>query len=194
MFVARPDYATNSWDIVCERLDGLSFARSPSPMDNLMLGHGQGQSFRECVHFMRSTFDDYNETHEMIYQSAAIHPHHMGLLMLRGISNTGHFGQPKQCVINAVDSNYLMSTDEVMASTLHLAQNMEDGLPGSDLTTPYGPSSPIYGFFAPCRGSHGDRGHSGRGGRAGRGLPNKCRACGSLDHIISSYMASDDAL
>jgi hypothetical protein len=41
---------------------------------------------------MRHTFDDYNETCEMIDGSAAIHYHNLGLLMLRGISNIGHFG------------------------------------------------------------------------------------------------------
>jgi hypothetical protein len=74
---------------------------------------------------MCQTFDDYNETCEIIDGSAVILPHHLGLLMLRGISNTGPFGQAKQCVIKASDTNYLMSADEVMANILHLAQNME---------------------------------------------------------------------
>jgi hypothetical protein len=34
---ARPDCATAIWDIMCERLDGRSFARSLSLLDNLML-------------------------------------------------------------------------------------------------------------------------------------------------------------
>jgi hypothetical protein len=55
----------------------------------------------------------------MIDGYAAIHPHTVGLLMLRGISNTGHFGQAKHCVINALDTNYLLSADEVMANILH---------------------------------------------------------------------------
>jgi hypothetical protein len=46
--------------------------------------------------------------------------------MLRGISNTGHFGKAKKCVINAFDTNYLLSADEVMANILHLAQNMDE--------------------------------------------------------------------
>jgi hypothetical protein len=41
---------------------------------------------------MRKTFDDYNETCEMIDGYVAIHPHNLGLLMLRGISSTGNFG------------------------------------------------------------------------------------------------------
>jgi hypothetical protein len=70
---------------------------------------------------MRQTFGDHNETCEMIYGYAAIHPHNLGLLMLRGISIAGHFGQAKQYVINAFDTNYLLSADDVMASILHMA-------------------------------------------------------------------------
>jgi hypothetical protein len=33
----RPDYATAAWDILCERLDGRSFARFLSHPDNLIL-------------------------------------------------------------------------------------------------------------------------------------------------------------
>jgi hypothetical protein len=66
----------------------------------------------------------------MIDGSAVIRPHDLGLLMLRGISSTGQFRQAKQCVINAFDTNYLMSADEVMASIIHLAASMEDELPG----------------------------------------------------------------
>jgi hypothetical protein len=61
----------------------------------------------------------------MVYGSAAIHPHNLGLLMLRGISSTGPFGQAKQCVMSAFDTDYLLCADEVMASILHLAHNME---------------------------------------------------------------------
>jgi hypothetical protein len=41
----------------------------------------------------------------------------------------GPFGQVKQCVVDAFDTNYLLSADEEMASILHLAQNMGAGLP-----------------------------------------------------------------
>jgi hypothetical protein len=61
----------------------------------------------------------------MIDGSAAIHPHNLGLLMLRGISSTGHFGKAKQCMINAFDTNYLLAADEVMAGILHMARNMD---------------------------------------------------------------------
>jgi hypothetical protein len=36
-FVARPDCATGAWDILCERPDGRSFARSLSLINNHML-------------------------------------------------------------------------------------------------------------------------------------------------------------
>jgi hypothetical protein len=114
--------------------------------------------------------------------------------MLRGISSTGPFGQAKQCVINAFDTDYMSSADEVMASILHLAHNMDEeasaaGAPAPDTSPP-----PISAFVAAGRGSHNGRGHNPRGPRGGRGLPNKCSACGSLDHMLSSCTAPDDAL
>jgi hypothetical protein len=77
----RLDCATASWDILCERLDGRSFARSLSPQNNLMRRQRPGQSPTEYVHFLRQTFYDYNEIGKMIDRSSAIHPHHLGLLM-----------------------------------------------------------------------------------------------------------------
>jgi hypothetical protein len=87
--LVRHDYAAAAWDIMCERLDNRSFARSLSLLDNLMVRQRPGQSLSDYVHYMRLTFDDYNETCQMIDVSAAIHPHNLGLLMLRGISSTG---------------------------------------------------------------------------------------------------------
>jgi hypothetical protein len=68
-----------------------------------------GKSLSDYVHYMRQTFDDYNETCHMVDGPAAIHPHNLGLLMLRGTSSTGPHGQGKQCVINAFDTDYLLS-------------------------------------------------------------------------------------
>jgi hypothetical protein len=113
---ARPDCATAARDILNERLDSRSFARSLTLLDNLMLRQRPGQSLNEYVHFMRQTFDDYNEACHIIDGSTAIHPHNLSLLMPRGISSTGLFGQAKQCVINAFDTDYLMYDDEVMAN------------------------------------------------------------------------------
>jgi hypothetical protein len=129
----------------------------------------------------------------MVDGSAAIRPHSLGLLMLRGISSTGPHGQAKQCIINAFDTNYLLSVDDVMASILHLAHNMdEDDAP--DTRAPHISPPPISAFVAAGRGSHNGRGHLPRGPRGGRGLPTKCSACGGLDHILSSCSAPDDAL
>jgi hypothetical protein len=96
--------------------------------------------------------------------------------MLRGMSSNGPFGQAIHCVINAFDINYLLSADKVMASILHLAENMEEELAGADVFAPSGPSSPISVFVATGRGSHGGRGNPHRGNRGGRGLPNNCCA------------------
>jgi hypothetical protein len=194
IFVARPDCATTAWDILCERLDSRSFARSLSFLDNLMLRHRPCKSLTEYVHRMRQTLDDYNEASEMIDGSSAIPPHNMGLLMMRGISNTSHYGHAKQCVINGFDTNYLMSLDEKMAIILHLAQNIDEELTYSNLPVPNGRAPLTFAFVAASRGSHTGRGHNNRGGRGGRGLPNKSNACGSVNHILSSCTLSDDAL
>jgi hypothetical protein len=73
-------------------VDARSFARSLALLDNIMLRQRPGQTVTEYVHFMRQAFDDYNETCQMIDDSAAIHPHNLGLLMLRGISSSGQYG------------------------------------------------------------------------------------------------------
>jgi hypothetical protein len=114
--------------------------------------------------------------------------------MLRGISSTGHFGQAKQLVINACDTNYLLSADEVMTNILHLAQNRDEDLPAPALPTTDGPAPSISAFVDASRGSNSGRGNNPRGTRDGRGLPNKCSACDSMDHIMSSCTTSDDAL
>jgi hypothetical protein len=142
---------------------------------------------------MRQTFDDYNKTCQRVDGSAAIHPHNLGFLMLRGISSTGPHGQAKQCVINAFDTDYMMSAGGVMASILHLAHNMdEDDAP--DAQAPHISPPPISAFVDVGRGSQSGRGHPPRGPRNGRGLPTKYSACGSMDHILSSCTAPDDAL
>jgi hypothetical protein len=75
-----------------------------SLLDNLMLTQRPRQSLNDYVHFMRQTLDDYNETCVMIDGSAAIHPHNLGLLMLRGTFSAGPFGQAKQYVIAPGDA------------------------------------------------------------------------------------------
>jgi hypothetical protein len=137
----RPDCATAAWDIPCERLDCRSFACSLSMLDNLMLRQRLSQPLVDYVHFMRHTFDNYNETCQLIDGSAAIHPHNLGLLMMRGIFSTGPFGQAKQCVINAFDTDYLVSADGLVACILHLAHNMNEE--ASAPSTPAPDTSPL---------------------------------------------------
>jgi hypothetical protein len=86
-----------------------------------------------------------------------------------------------------------MSADEVMANILHMAQNMDEnaGAPSMPALDTYPP--PISAFVVVGRGSHNGRGHNPRGSRGGRGLPNKCSACGSMDHIMSSCTIPGDA-
>jgi hypothetical protein len=133
---ARSDCANAAGDIMCERLDCMSFARFLSLLDNLMLRHRPGKSLSDYVHFLRRAFDEHNETCHLIDGFAAIHPHSLGLLMLRGISSSGPFGQAKRCVINVFDTDYLMSADEVMASILHLAQNMDEDAGAPSMPAP----------------------------------------------------------
>jgi hypothetical protein len=53
IYVARCDCATHAWEILCELLDGHSFARYMSLMDSLMSRHRPSQSLTEYVRFMR---------------------------------------------------------------------------------------------------------------------------------------------
>jgi hypothetical protein len=55
---ARPDCAIAAWDVMGERLDCRSFARSLYLLDNLMLTQRHGHSLTDYVHFMRHAFDD----------------------------------------------------------------------------------------------------------------------------------------
>jgi hypothetical protein len=127
----------------------------------------------------------------MVDGSAAIHPHNLGLLMLRGISSSGPPGKAKQCVINAFDTDYLLSVDEVMASILHLAHNMDDD-PAPDTPAPATSPHPISAFVVAGRGSHSGRGQPHRNPRGHR--PHKCGVCGTFDHLMSACTATDDAI
>jgi hypothetical protein len=130
----------------------------------------------------------------MIDGCAAIHPHNLGLLMLRATSSTDHLGMAKQCDINAFDTNNLMSADEVMACILHMAHNMDEELRDPAFTILDAPAPRTCAFVAACRGFTNGRNHSRRGGRGGRGLAKKSNACGSLNNIMSSCTTSDDAI
>jgi hypothetical protein len=160
---ARSDCAAAAWDKLCERLDSRSFARSLSLLDSLMVRQCHGQPLIDYVHYMRQTFDDYNETCQMVDGSATIQPHNLGLLIMRGISSNGPHGHAKQCVINAFDTAYMLSADEVMVSILYLAHNMdEDDAP--DTPAPNVSPPPISAFVAAGCGSHNGRCHPPHGG------------------------------
>jgi hypothetical protein len=116
-------------------------------LNNPMLWLRPGHPLTEYVHFMRQAFDDYNETCEIIDSSAAIHPYHMGRLMLSSTTSTCQFSQGKYCVIDAFDTNYLLSANDVMASILHLAKNMETELPCMDLSTHDVTTPPVSAFI-----------------------------------------------
>jgi hypothetical protein len=45
--------------------------------------------------------------------------------VIRGLSNVGQYGQAKQCVINAFDTDFIMSAVRVMGSIFHQAQNLD---------------------------------------------------------------------
>jgi hypothetical protein len=82
----------------------------------------------------------------------------------------------------------------VLANILDLAHNMDDDTPDHAQPPIAGPAPPIFAFVAVGRGSRSGQGQYPRGTCGGRGLPNKCSACGSLDHILSSCMAYDNAV
>jgi hypothetical protein len=127
----------------------------------------------------------------MVDSSAPIHPHNFGLLMLRDISSSGPHSQAKHCVINAFDTDYLLSVDEVMAIILHLAHNMDDD-PAPDTPAQVAPPPPLSAFVTAGRGSHSGRGQPHLNPRGSR--PNKCGVCGSLNHLMSACTAPDDAI
>jgi hypothetical protein len=80
-----------------------------------------------------------------------------------------------------------MSADEVMTNILHQARNMDEDAGAQSMPAHDTSPLPISAFVAAGRGSNP------RGSRGGRGLPNKCSACDSMDHIMSSCTAPDDA-
>jgi hypothetical protein len=78
-----------------------------------------------------------------------------------------------------------------MANILHMAKTVDEEVSAPGMPAPETSPSPIFAFVVACRGSHNGRGHNPRGRRGGRGLPN---ACCSLEHILASRTAPDDAL
>jgi hypothetical protein len=84
-----------------------------------MVRQASCESVSAYVHAVKQHFDDLNECLQRKDGSAAIHTHVFALVMIRGLSNVGHYGQAKQCVINAFDTDFIMSADRVMGSIIH---------------------------------------------------------------------------
>jgi hypothetical protein len=126
----------------------------------------------------------------MIHGYAAIHPHSLGLFMLRGISGTGQNKHAKQWAINAFDPNYLLSAEEVIASILHVAHNMEEELPLSV------DSALSLFYFTSWLSLFGILVVSPQVLRLWWSWfsPEQVNACGGPDHIMSFCKTTDDTL
>jgi hypothetical protein len=109
--------------MLCERLDAQSISRTVSLLDRMMVRQASGHSVSAYVHAIKQHFDELNECLRLKDGSAAIHPHVLTLVMIRGLSNVGQYGHAKQCVINACDTDFIVSADRVMSNITHQAQN-----------------------------------------------------------------------
>jgi hypothetical protein len=91
-----------------------------------MVRHASGESVLAYVHAGKQHFDDLSECLQLKDGSAAIHPHVLALVMIRGLSNVGLYGKAKQCAINAFDTtDFIQTADRVKGSIIHQAQNLE---------------------------------------------------------------------
>jgi hypothetical protein len=96
-----------------------------SLLDRMMVRQAFGQFVSAYVHAVKHHFDELKECMQLKDGSAAIHPHVLAMVMIRGLSNVGQYGQAKQCVINAFDTDFILSADRVMESIIHHAQNLD---------------------------------------------------------------------
>jgi hypothetical protein len=121
----RPDCGTAAWEMLCERLDAQSILRTLSLLDRMMVRQAFGQSVSTYVHAVKQHFDELNECLQLKDSFAAIHPHVLALVMIRGLSNVGQYGQAKHYVINAFDTDFILSADRVMGSIIHHAHYLD---------------------------------------------------------------------
>jgi hypothetical protein len=130
---------------------------------------------------VKQHFDELNECLHLKDGYVAIHPHVLALVMIRGLSNVGQYGQAKQCVTNAFDTDFIVSADRVMGSIIHQAQN-----PDADISTKsYCVDSeiPVNAFLAD-RKRQGDRGIGGwTADNKKSKFSMKCGACGDPNHV-----------
>jgi hypothetical protein len=124
----------------------------------MMARQAFGQSVSAYVHAVKQHFDELNECLQPKDGSAAIHPHVLALVTIRGLSNVGQYGQAKQCVINAFDTDFIMSADRVMGSIIHRAQNLDGDF--SVKSESDDPGHPVNAFLAD-RKRQGGRGIGG---------------------------------
>jgi hypothetical protein len=138
---------------------------------------------------VKQYFDELNECLQLKDGSAAIHPHVLALVMIRGLSNVGQYGQAKQCVINAFDTDFILSADRVMGSIIHQAQNLD-----ADVSTKSdnADSGIAVNAFLADRKRQGGRGIGGwTADKKKSKFSMKCGACGDPNHVWSTCKARD---
>jgi hypothetical protein len=138
---------------------------------------------------VKQHFDEQNECLQLKDGYAAIHPHVLALVMIRGLSNVGQYGQAKQCVINAFDTDFILSADRVMGSIIHLAQNLDaDVSVKSDIVD----SGVPVNAFLKDRKRQGGRGIGGwTADKKKSKFSMKCGACGGPNHVWSTCKTPD---
>jgi hypothetical protein len=87
----------------------------------MMVRHASGHSVSAYVHVLKQHSEDLNECLQLKDGSAAIHPHVLVHVRIRGLTDVCHYGQAKQCVINDFDTYFIMSAYKVMGSIIHRA-------------------------------------------------------------------------
>jgi hypothetical protein len=148
----------------------------------MMVRQASGQYVSAYVHAVKQHFDELNECMQLKDGYVAIHPHVLALVMIRGLSNFGQYGQAKQCVISAFDTDFIMSADKVMGSIIHPAQNLD----AEDNVTSDSVAHPVNAFLADRKRICG----RGLGGWAANKIKSKfamkCGACGDPNHVWST--------
>jgi hypothetical protein len=109
--------------------------------------------------------------------------------MIRGLSNVGQYGQAEQCVINAFDTDFIMSADRVMGSIIHHAQNLDAD---DNVTSDSAASGHLVNAFLPDRKRQGGHGLGGwTTNKNNSKFTLKCGACGDPNHVCSTCKAPD---
>jgi hypothetical protein len=175
--------------MLCERLDAQSISRTLSLLDRMMVRQTYGQYVSAYVHAVKQCFDELNECLQLKDGYATIHPHVLAMAMIRGLSNVGQYGQAKQCVINAFDTDFILSADTVMGSILHQAQNLDAYVSNKTDTADSGTA--VNAFLAD-RKRQGGRGIGGwTADKKKSKFSMKCGARGDPNRVSSTCQAQD---